>query len=90
MALYDYKGNDLIKKLITGEMSYKDWEKLVVKQMEETICKEVKKNQSKVHQMQKFLSCGMKMESSNIMDIIIRLMMLLKHYSNTSIKFKIK
>lgn len=44
MALYDYKGNDLIKKLITGEMSYKDWEKLVVKQMEETICKEVKKN----------------------------------------------
>ena len=42
MALYDYKGNDLTKKLITGEMSYKDWEKLVVKQMEEAIYKEAK------------------------------------------------
>lgn len=42
MALYDYKGNDLTKKLITGKMSYKDWENLVVKQMEEAIYKEVK------------------------------------------------
>ena len=40
MALYDYKGNDLTKKLITGKMSYKDWEKLVVRQMEEAIYKE--------------------------------------------------
>ena len=42
MAFYDYKGNNLTKKLITGEMSYKDWEKLVVKQMEEAIYKEAK------------------------------------------------
>ncbi len=41
MALYDYKGNDITKKFITGKMSYKDWENLVIKQMEETICKEV-------------------------------------------------
>lgn len=31
MALYDYKGNDLTKKLITGKMSYEDWEKLVTR-----------------------------------------------------------
>ena len=42
MALYDYKGNDLTKKFITGEMSYKDWEKLVIRQMEDSIYKEVK------------------------------------------------
>lgn len=42
MALYDYKGNDITKKFITGKMSYKDWESLVIKQMEETIHKEVK------------------------------------------------
>ena len=90
MALYDYKGNDLTKKLITGKMSYEDWEKLITRQMEEAIYKEVKKNWNKVHQVQKFLSYGMKMENLNIMDTIIRLMMLLKHYSNTSIKFKIK
>lgn len=40
MTLYDYKGNDLTKKLITGKMSYKDWEKLVIRQMEEAIYKE--------------------------------------------------
>nr|DAU68815.1 MAG TPA: hypothetical protein [Caudoviricetes sp.] len=42
MALYDYKGNDLTKKLITGKMSYEDWEKLITRQMEEAIYKEVK------------------------------------------------
>lgn len=41
MAFYDYKGNNITKKFITGKMSYKDWENLVIKQMEETICKEV-------------------------------------------------
>lgn len=40
MALYDYKGNDLTKKLITGKMSYEDWEKLITRQMEEAIYKE--------------------------------------------------
>lgn len=25
MALYDYEGNDLTEKLVTGKMSYKDW-----------------------------------------------------------------
>ena len=40
MALYDYKGNDLTKKFITGKMSYKDWEKSVIRQMEEAIYKE--------------------------------------------------
>ena len=39
MALYDYKGNDLTKKLITGKMSYEDWEKLITRQMEEAIDK---------------------------------------------------
>lgn len=43
MALYDYKGNDLTKKLITGKiMSYEDWEKLITRQMKEAIYKEVK------------------------------------------------
>lgn len=42
MALYDYKGNDITKKFITGKISYKDWEKLVIKQMENSICKEAK------------------------------------------------
>lgn len=90
MALYDYKGNDLTKKLITGKMSYEDWEKLITRQMEEAIYKEVKKNWNKIHQVQKSLSYGMKMENLNTMDTIIRLIMLLKHYSNISIKFKIK
>lgn len=49
MSLYDYKGNDLTKKLITGKMSYEDWEKLVTRQMEEAIYKEVKKNWNKIH-----------------------------------------
>ena len=44
MALYDYKGNDLTKKLITGKMSYEDWENLITRQMEEAIYKEVKEN----------------------------------------------
>ena len=42
MALYDYKGNDLIKKFITGKISYEDCKKLITRQMEEEIYKEVK------------------------------------------------
>lgn len=34
MVFYDYKGNDLTKKLITGKMSYEDWEKLVTRQIQ--------------------------------------------------------
>lgn len=44
MALYDYKGNDLTKKLITGKMSYEDWEKLITRQMEEAINKRIESN----------------------------------------------
>ena len=37
MALYDYKGNDLTKKFITGKISYEDCEKLIIRQMKEAI-----------------------------------------------------
>lgn len=42
MAFYDYKGNDLTKKFITGKISYEDCEKLITRQMKEEIYKEVK------------------------------------------------
>lgn len=45
MVLYDYKGSDLTKKLITEKMYYKDWENLIAKQMEKAIYnKEVEEN----------------------------------------------
>ena len=42
MAFYDYKGNDLTKKFITGKISYEDCERLMTRQMKEEIYKEVK------------------------------------------------
>ena len=53
MALYDYKGNDLTKKLITGKMSYEDWEKLITRQMEEAIYKEIKAVQNNTFEVYK-------------------------------------
>ena len=42
MAFYDYKGNDLTKKFITGKISYEDCERLMTRQMKEELYKEVK------------------------------------------------
>ena len=90
MAFYDYKGNDLTKKFITGKISYEDCERLMTRQIKEEIYKEVKEKLEQGPLGVEISFLWIKMENLNIMDTIIRLMMLLKHYSNISIKFKIK